>query len=92
MCRQEQLKYHMSPRDHFNAQDCSRAPGLRNLPCKAQNEVRVRLSEAQNENVHLELHTRRIALNVRSSETLSFEKRLQGQCYTRENLYKARCR
>ena len=65
----------MSPRDHFNAQDCSRAPGLGNPPCKAQNEVRVRLSEDQNENVQSELPTRRTALNVRSSETLSLEKR-----------------
>ena len=54
MCREEQLKYHMSPRDHFSAQDCSRALGLGNLPCKAQNEVRVRLNEAQNENVQSE--------------------------------------
>ena len=75
MCQEEQLKYHMSPRDHFSAQDFSRAPGLGNLPSKVQNEVRVGLSEAQNENVRSELHTRRIALNVRSSETVSFEKR-----------------
>ena len=75
MCWEEQLKYHMSPRDHFSAQDCARAPGLGNLPCKVQNEVRVGLSEAQNENVQSELHTRKIALNLRSSETVSFEKR-----------------
>ena len=83
MCREEQLKYHMSPRDHFSAQNCSRAPGLGNLPCKAQNEVRVRLSEAQNENVQSELHTRRKALNVSSSVTVSFEKRQQRQCYVK---------
>ena len=74
MCREEQLKYHMSPRDHFSAQDCSRAQGLGNLPCKVQNEVRVGLSE-ENENVQSELHTRKIAVNLRSSETVSFEKR-----------------
>ena len=64
----------MSPTDHFSAQDCSRAPGLGNLPCKAQNEVKVRLSEVENENVQSELRTRRKALNVRSSGTLSLEK------------------
>ena len=64
----------MSPRDHFSAQDCSRAPGLGNLPCKAQNEVWVGLCQVENENVQSEAPTRRIVLNVRSSETLSLEK------------------
>ena len=37
--------YHMSPRHHFSPEDCSRAPGLRNSQCKAQNEVKVFLRE-----------------------------------------------
>ena len=45
-----------------------------NLPCKEQNEVRVRLCEVENENVQSERPARRISLNVRSSETLSLEK------------------
>lgn len=40
-----QLKCHMSPRHHFSPEDCSRAPGLRNSQCKAQNEVKVFLRE-----------------------------------------------
>ena len=55
-------------------QVCSRAPGLGNLPCKAQNEVKVRLSKVENESVQSELPTRRIALNVRSLKTVSLEK------------------
>ena len=50
-----------------------RAPGSGNLLRKQQNEVRVRLCEVENENVQSELPTRRIALNVRPSETLSLE-------------------
>ena len=53
------------------------------LPCKEQNEFRVRRCEVGNENVQSEVPTRRIALNLRSSETLSLEKREQCQC-TRE--------
>ena len=45
------------------------------LPCKEQSEVRVRLCVVENENVQSEVPTRRIALNLRSSETLSLEKR-----------------
>ena len=64
----------MSPRDDFSAQDCSRVPGLGNLPCKAQNEVSVGLCQVENENVQSEVPTRRIALNERSTETLFLEK------------------
>ena len=51
------------------------APVLGSPPRKAQNKVKVRLSEVENENIQSELHTRRIALNVRSSETVSLETR-----------------
>ena len=74
MCQEEQLKCRINPRDHFSAEDCSRAPGLGNPLRKTQNEVKVRLSEVENENIQSELYTRRIALNVRSWETVSLEK------------------
>ena len=45
------------------------------LPCKEQTEVRVRRCEVENESVQLEVPTRRIALNSRSSATLSLGKR-----------------